>query len=135
MKRELEDKKSLPEEYEELRKIIKEKIGSVTREQTEMANIFKDFVKKHEAGGKTFFIKKLQFYLDYLIEFDFKKILEALDEEIQAQKREVELTKMEMDSMKNFEESVGNTDQHFNLMKEATDKLLEFENQLLSDEA
>ena len=52
-----------------------------------MVKIFKAFVKKHEADGRTVFIKTLKFYLDSLDEFDFEKILAALKEEIQASKR------------------------------------------------
>ena len=54
----------------------------MTKEKTEMANIFKAFVKKHEVGGRAVFIKTLKFYLDSLDEFDFGKILAALKEEI-----------------------------------------------------
>ena len=49
----------MPKEYVELHKIIKEKSDGVIREQTEMANIFKDFVEKHGAGGRTVFIMTL----------------------------------------------------------------------------
>ena len=69
-----------------------------------MVKIFKAFVKKHEADGRTVFIKTLKFYLDSLDAFDFEKILTALKEEIQASKRAVEeTTKMEMDRIKNFQ--------------------------------
>ena len=47
-----------------------------------MANIFKAFVKKHEAAGRKGFIKTLKFYLDSLVEYDYPKILAALEEEI-----------------------------------------------------
>jgi hypothetical protein len=45
-----------------------------------MANIFKAFVAKHEAAGKTGLIKTLKFYLDYLEQYDFIKILAALED-------------------------------------------------------
>jgi|688.fasta_scaffold1034892_2 molecular chaperone GrpE (heat shock protein) len=103
MKRDLKGKQRLPEEYEELYQIIKAKTARATKEKTEMANIFKAFVKKHEAGGRTVLIKTLKFYLDSLDEFDFEKILSALKEETQASKRAVEeMTKMEMDRIKNI---------------------------------
>ena len=68
-----------------------------------MANIFKAFVKKHEAGGGAVFIKTLAFYLDSLKGFDYKKILEALDEEIQALKRDMkETTKISLERVKDI---------------------------------
>ena len=75
MKRDLEEKQGLPDEYIELHKIIKLRTARVTKEQTEMANIFKAFVKKHQAGGRTVLIKTLEFYLDSLKQFDYQKIL------------------------------------------------------------
>jgi hypothetical protein len=47
-----------------------------------MSTILKDFVKKQEAKGRTALIKTIKFYLDYLDEFDFTKILAGLKEEI-----------------------------------------------------
>ena len=90
-----------------------------------MANIFKAFVAKHEAAGKTGLIKTLKFYLDYLEQYDFLKILAALEDEIQASKRATqEMTKMETERIKNFEELLGSPDQHIKSMKEASEKLL-----------
>ena len=86
MKKALREKQSMSEEYEELHRIIMARSTRVTQEQTDMANILKNFVKKQEARGRTALIKTLKFYLDSLDEFDFKKILAALKEEIQASK-------------------------------------------------
>jgi hypothetical protein len=58
---------------------MRAKSARVTKELNEMANIFKAFVKKHEADGRTVFIKSLKFYLDSLDEFDFEKMLSALE--------------------------------------------------------
>ena len=104
MEKDLEGKQGLPEEYVELLHLIKAKSAKVKLEQAEMVKFFKAFVKKHEADGRTVFIKTLKFYLDSLDAFDFEKILTALKEEIQASKRAVEeTTKMEMDRIKNFQ--------------------------------
>jgi len=54
------------EECIELQSKIKAKSAVVTRELTEMANIFKVFSKKYGHGGKTVFAKTLEFYLDAL---------------------------------------------------------------------
>jgi hypothetical protein len=76
-----------------------------------MANIFKAFVTKHEAAGRTAFVKTLKFYLDYLEKFDFLTILASLEDEIQASKRAVEeTTKMEILRIQNFEELLGSPD-------------------------
>ena len=82
MQRALQEKQGLPEEYEELYRIIKARSTRVTKELTDMANILKDFVKKQEARGRKGFIKTLKFYLESLDEFVFTKILAALKEEI-----------------------------------------------------
>ena len=71
MEKDLKGKQGLPEEYVELLHIIKVKSAKVKLEQAEMVKIFKAFVKKHEADGRTVFIKTLKFYLDSLDEFDF----------------------------------------------------------------
>ena len=94
---------SLTEDYIELHKKIKAKSAVVAREQNEIANIFKAFVKKHEASRRAVFVKTIDFYLDSLKEFDFRKILAALEEEIQVLKREAqESQKIEVDRMKYF---------------------------------
>ena len=56
-----------------------------------MEDILKVFQNKHEKR-RTVFNKTLDFYLDALSKFDFPKITEALDEEIQALKKEIEKT-------------------------------------------
>ena len=71
MEKDLEGKQGLPEEYVELLHLIKAKSAKVKLEQAEMVKIFKAFVKKHEADGRTVLIKTLKFYLDSLDEFDF----------------------------------------------------------------
>ena len=79
--------------------------------------MFKDFVKKHEAADRAVFIKSFDFYLDCLKKSAYKKVLAALDEEIQALKRkekycnlnfyfkrEMEAsTKIELDIINNFQ--------------------------------
>ncbi len=45
---------------------VKPKIVAAAGELTDAANIFRFFQKKHEAGGKQVFTKKLDFYLDAL---------------------------------------------------------------------
>ena len=52
--------------------------------------MFKDFAKKHEAAGRAIFLKSLEFYLDSLNKSEFEKVHAALDEEIQALKRDIE---------------------------------------------
>ena len=97
-----------------------------------MANILKDFVKKQEARGRTALIKSLKFYLDSLDEFDFTKILAALKEEILASKRETEdVTKIEMERIKSYEELLSKPDKHIAFLKETSEKLGLAEKQLL----
>jgi hypothetical protein len=63
--------------------------------------MFKDFAKKNEASGRAVFLKSLEFYLDFLNKSEFEKVLAALDEEIQALKRDIEdSTKIEVESIK-----------------------------------
>ena len=104
MMRDLEQKQGLlTEDYMELYHRIKAKTATVEREQAEMVSIFSDFVKKHEAGGRPVFIKKINFYLDSLDKHDYKNIRAALKEEIQALKREMEeRNKIELVRIKNF---------------------------------
>ena len=71
MQRKLEEKKGLPEEYEDLERIMKVSTKRITKEQMTMTNNLKNFVKKQEARGRTALIKTLKFYLDSLDEFDF----------------------------------------------------------------
>ena len=86
--------------------------------------MFKDFVKKHEAADRAVFIKSFDFYLDCLKKSAYKKVLAALDEEIQALKREMEAsTKIELDIINNFQEFMNSPDQHFQSVKELSDKL------------
>jgi hypothetical protein len=47
-----------------------------------MAHLLKEFEKKHKGVGRPVFLKSLDFYLDSLNKFEFKKILVALDNEI-----------------------------------------------------
>jgi hypothetical protein len=66
IERTLQEKQGLPEEYEDLERIIKASTMKVTKEQMNMMNILKDFVKRQEARGRTALIKTLKFYLDSL---------------------------------------------------------------------
>ena len=49
----------MTEEYEELRIRVKPKMLVVVKELADVAKIFADFQKKHEAGGKKVFTKTL----------------------------------------------------------------------------
>jgi hypothetical protein len=125
----------LPEYYEELYRIIKAKSSRVNQEQTDMAKILKDFVKKQEARERTGLIKTLKFYLDCLDDFAFPKILVAFKEEIEASKRETEeFTKTEMNRIKSYEALLSKPDQHIAFLKKASEKLGIAEKQLLDSE-
>ena len=66
-----------------------------------MKGLVKDFEKKNKAGGRHVFMKCLDFYLDGLKKFEYKKVLVALEEEIQALKRELEeMLKIKVDRIK-----------------------------------
>ncbi len=55
-----------------------------------------------------------------------------MKEEIQASKRETdEVTKLEMDRIKSYQELLSSPDQHIAFLKEASDKLVKAENKLL----
>ena len=111
----LEEKQDLLiDDYITLRKTIKAKSARVEKEQTEMEHLIREFEKKHRAGGRPAFVKRLDFYLDSLNAFEYNKILLALDEEIQALKRETEESiKLQVDMIKKFEEFMGSPEQHF----------------------
>ncbi len=79
-----------------------------------MEQMFKDFAKKHEAAGRAVFSKSLEFYLDFLNKYEFEKVLTALNEEIQGLKSNIEeSTKIELESIKQFEDFMSSPDQHF----------------------
>ena len=66
-----------------------------------MKGLVKDFEKKNKAGGRPVFMKSLDFYLDGLKKYEYKKVLVALEEEIQALKRELEeMLKIKVDRIK-----------------------------------
>ena len=70
---------------------VKPKIVAAARELTDAANIFRAFQKKHEAGSKQVFTKKLDYYLDAL-KFDSSIALAGLDEEIMFIQRRIDET-------------------------------------------
>ena len=70
---------------------VKPKIAMAARELADAAKIFKAFQKKHEAGGRQVFTKKLDYYLDAL-KFVSGKTMTGLDEEIEVMKRLIEQT-------------------------------------------
>ena len=49
--------------------------------------MFKDFEQKFKDAGRAVFIKRIDFYWDYLSKFDFKSLQSGLLEEIVALKR------------------------------------------------
>ena len=88
-------------------------------------------MKKHEAANRAVFVKTFDFYLDCLKKSAYNKVLAALDEEIQALKRQMEAsTKIELDTISNFQEFMSSPDQHFQSVKELTDKLTQAEKEL-----
>ena len=114
MLRAIEESKSLlTEDYIQFSHRFKAKSARVEREQTEMQEMFKDFVKKHEAHGRAVFVKTLSFYLDSLNKNDFRKILEALDEEIKALKSEMEeRAVIEVEKLEKLQKFMSSPDKH-----------------------
>ncbi len=95
----------LTETYIDFVHKVKAKSIRIQKERTEMEQIFKDFVKKHEAVGRSVFRKSLEFYLDSLNKSEYEKVLTALEEEIQELKSEIEESKKkELASIKEFED-------------------------------
>jgi hypothetical protein len=91
MKQNIEKTKGLPAEaFIEFVHKVKAKSNRLQKERTEMEQMFKDFVNKHEAAGRAVFRKSLKFYLDSLNKSEFDKVLTALDEEIRELKREID---------------------------------------------
>ena len=79
-----------------------------------MKNLLKEFEQKHKACGRPVFIKSLDFYIESLKAFEFKKILVGLEEEIEALKKEMEdRTVTEVNMIKNIEDFKSLQDQHF----------------------
>ena len=79
-----------------------------------MEDLLKDFEKKHQDGDRPVFVKSFGFYLDSLNAHEFKKMLDGLEEEIEALKRETEETnKIKAEKIKYFQQFMGTPDQHF----------------------
>ena len=76
------------EEYEELKMRVKPKLVMASKELADAVNILKDFDNKNRVDGKIVFTQTLQFYLDAL-KFDQKIVTAALDQEIEAIKKEL----------------------------------------------
>ena len=62
--------------------------------------MFKDFEQKFKDAGRAVFIKRIDFYWDYLSKFDFKSLQSGLLEEIVALKQEE--NKVRLDWINNF---------------------------------
>jgi hypothetical protein len=54
------------EEFEELKRKVKPKMVVATRALTELVNIFRAFLDKHQNSKRTVFSLTLEFYLDAL---------------------------------------------------------------------
>ena len=94
----------MTEEYEELRIKVKPKIFVVLKELADVAKIFANFQKKHEAGGKKVFTNTLQYYLNAL-KFDVKKVMGGLDKEVEFMKSEIEkINQLKLAQIKNVQE-------------------------------
>jgi hypothetical protein len=92
-------------------------------------------VKQHEADGRTIFSNSFDFYIDCLNKSDHKKILADIDAKIQGMKREIdEVTKIEVENIKNFEDFMSSPDRHFKQMQETSDKLFKAEKEKLAAE-
>ena len=76
--------------------------------------MFKDFVKNQEAADREVFIQSVDLYVDCLNKSDYEKVLTDLDDEIKALKRELEeATKIELDSIKKFQDFMSSPNLHF----------------------
>ena len=65
--------------------------------------MFKDFEQRFKDAGRAIFVKRIDFYRDYLSKFDFKSLQTGLLEEIVALKREKEVeNKVRLDWIHNF---------------------------------
>ena len=90
MMKDFEKRQSMrADDYISLHQRIKAKSARISKEKTEMENMLKEFEQKHKDDGRPVFINSLKFYLDSLDAFEFKKIMEGLEEEIKALKREM----------------------------------------------
>ena len=65
--------------------------------------MFTDFEQKFKDAGRAVFVKRIDFYRDYLSKFDFKSLQTGLLEEIVALKRDKEVeNKVRLDLIHNF---------------------------------
>ena len=97
----METKGLLAEAYIEFIHKVKAKSNRLQKERTEMEQMFRDFNNKHQAAERAVFRKSLEFYLDSLKKSEFEKVLAALDEEMEALKRDIEESiKIEVASIK-----------------------------------
>ena len=109
-----ENKGALAEKYTEFRHRFQAKSAKVMKEKNELDQMFKDFVKDQEAAGRAALMQSPDFYLDSLNKLNHVNVLAALDDQIQVWKRETEdSSKIELDSIKNFQEFMGSPHQHF----------------------
>ena len=114
MKKGFEEKQGmLTDEYISVYHTIKAKSALVKKEQADMEVLLKEFEQKHKASGRPVFTKSLNFYLDCLKTFEFKKLLVALEDEISSLKKEMEESaKTEVDMIKNLQEIINSPAQH-----------------------
>ena len=95
---------NMTEEYEELRIKVNSKMIVVERELADVAKIFLNFKKKHEAGGRKVYTKTLDYYFNAL-KFDGKKVMIGLDVEIELLKSEMgKINQLRLAQIKNVQE-------------------------------
>ena len=87
---------------------VKPKLVVASRELAGAVTILNDFENKHRVGGKTGFTQTLQFYLDAL-KFDQKVVMAALDQEVEAIKKELaKMEQLKMNRIKSVEVCMAN---------------------------
>ena len=102
---------------------VKPKIVAATRELTDAVNILRAFQKKHEAGSKQVFTKKLDYYLDAL-KFDSSIALAGLDEEIMFMQRRIDETnEARLARIKIIQENMQKSMEQPNMIKELSEAL------------
>jgi hypothetical protein len=79
-------------------------LAKAARELSAVLSFLKEFSKKNENCGRTFFTKTLEYYLEAL-KFDSGKVMNGLDEEIIASNKELEkINKLKLDRIKILQE-------------------------------
>ena len=75
LKKEIEEKTAAHiDAYVQFHHVIQAKSAKITKTKSEMDLLFTNFEQKFKDAGRAVFVKRIDFYRDYLSKFDFKSL-------------------------------------------------------------